>query len=101
MVSAWCARSVSRSHTMRRTRIISRVVIVIAVLAGLAALGGCKKHENFPTQIEVVEAPAPSQFQVAWKGIDANDGAFLYDLTWTISDATNVDHYRLYLIGAG
>jgi len=86
---------------MRRTRIISRVVIVVAVLAGLAALGGCKKHENFPTQIEVVEAPAPSQFQVAWKGIDANDGAFLYDLTWTISDATNVDHYRLYLIGAG
>lgn len=85
---------------MRGTRIISRLVLVIATLAVFAALGGCKKHENFPTQVELIEAPAPSQFQVAWKGTDAN-GAFLYDLTWTISDDTNVDHYRLYLIGAG
>ena len=85
---------------MRGTRIISRVVVVMAVLAVFAALGGCKKHENFPTQIDLIEAPAPDSFVVVSNGINS-DGAFDYDLTWQISDNTNVDHYRLYVVGQG
>jgi len=85
---------------MRGINGFARVAFIMAALGMVLILGGCPKHENFPTQLDVVEAPAPSQFQVAWKGTNANS-EFLYDLTWTISDDTNVDHYRLYLIGAG
>ena len=85
---------------MRGINSFARVALIMAALGMVLILGGCPKHENFPTQLDVVEAPAPSQFQVAWKGTNANS-EFLYDLTWTISDDTNVDHYRLYLIGAG
>lgn len=85
---------------MRGTRILTRGALALSSFAMLFVLGGCPKHENFPTQIELVEAPAPKTFHVAAKGIDAT-GAYQYDLTWTMADVTNVDHYRLYLIGAG
>ena len=85
---------------MRGTRIISRLVLVSAALAVFAALGGCKKHENFPTQVVLIEAPAPDSFVVKSNGVNS-DGALDYDLTWSISDNTNVDHYRLYVVGPG
>jgi hypothetical protein len=84
---------------MRGTRIISRVVLTVAALAILASVGGCKKHENFPTQLDVVEAPAPTDFTIT--ALPFTNGTYDYDLTWSISDPTNVDRYRLYLIGAG
>ncbi len=85
---------------MHGTRIIPRIVVVMSALAALAILGGCPKHENFPTQIALIEAPAPDSFVVTSLGINS-DGAFDYDLTWTISDNTNVDRYRLYVVGQG
>jgi hypothetical protein len=68
--------------------------------ASLPLAIGCPKHEEFPAALELVTAPAPSNFVVNALGEDV-DGNFEYDLTWGISDPTNVDRYRLYLVGAG
>lgn len=83
---------------MRASRIIQKTVLVTTAFAFLFVLGGCPKHENFPTQIVLVEAPAPTGFAIAAQGIDT-DGNYLYHLTWTISDPSKVDRYRLYLVG--
>jgi len=83
-----------------RVMIFKRSVQTVACGALLVVLAGCPKHENFPTALEVVAAPAPSTFEVIANGINTS-GLYEYDLTWSISDATNVDRYRLYLVGAG
>ena len=82
---------------MRSTRLVG---LLIACGATVLLLAGCPKHENFPTQLALVEAPAPDTFVITAQGVNPS-GGFDYDLSWTISDPTNVDHYRLYLVGAG
>ncbi|HKW15690.1 MAG TPA: hypothetical protein VJS69_14490 [Candidatus Krumholzibacteria bacterium] len=85
---------------MRAPRIIFKIALLTTAFAFLFILGGCPKHENFPTQIVLVEAPKPSGLAIHPQGIDTN-GQYLYSVTWTISDDANVDHYRLYLVLGG
>lgn len=85
---------------MRGSRMLMRGVLAMAAVALLFVLGGCPKHENFPTQLSLVEAPAPTDFVITSNGINSG-GTFDYDLSWTVSDPTNVDRYRLYLVGGG
>lgn len=85
---------------MRGSRIILKGTLLAAALSMLFILGGCPKHENFPTQISAVEAPAPTNFVITALGINTT-GTYDYDLSWTVSDPTNVDRYRLYLVGSG
>jgi hypothetical protein len=66
----------------------------------LLVLGGCPKHENLPTSLELETAPAPSNFVVTALGVNSS-GTFDYDLTWTVSDPAAVDRFRLYLVGGG
>jgi hypothetical protein len=82
---------------MRATR---TTMLLIACGAMVLVLAGCPKHENFPTQVTLVTAPAPDTFVITALGVNAT-GGFDYDLSWTVSDPTNVDRYRLYLVGAG
>jgi hypothetical protein len=79
---------------------LNRVVLAVASGTLLLVLGGCPKHEDFPTQLSLVEAPAPSDFVITALGVNSS-GTFDYDLNWTITDPTHVDRYRLYLVGAG
>jgi len=83
---------------MRDTRFILKSALMLAAIAMLFVLGGCPKHENFPAQIDLVEAPAPTNFVITSLGLSSS-GSYDYDLSWTVSDATNVDHFRLYLVG--
>jgi len=76
-----------------------RSVLAMVAVAMLFVLGGCPKHENFPTQLDLVEAPAPTDFVIT--ALPYTDGTYDYDLTWTVSDPTNVEGFRLYLVGAG
>jgi len=85
---------------MRGSRILKRGLLAMVSVAILFVLGGCPKHENFPTQLSLVEAPAPTDFVITSNGINSS-GTFDYDLSWTVSDPTHVDRYRLYLVGAG
>lgn len=85
---------------MRMNSARVRFAMVILTLTAAVLLAGCPKHENFPTTLEVVEAPAPSTFEIISNGINTS-GEYEYDLTWSISDGTNVDRYRLYLVGGG
>jgi hypothetical protein len=75
-------------------------MLASAAIAMLLVLGGCPKHENFPTQLSLVEAPAPTDFVITSRGLNTS-GTYDYDLSWSVSDPTNVDRYRLYLVGAG
>jgi hypothetical protein len=83
---------------MRDTRFILKSALMLAAIAMLFVLGGCPKHENFPTQLSLVEAPAPTDFVITSLGLSSS-GSYDYDLSWTVSDPTHVDHYRLYLLG--
>lgn len=85
---------------MRSIQIFRRVMPAMAGGAMVLVLAGCPKHENLPTALDVVEAAAPDSFKVTSLGVNGS-GTFDYDLTWTVSDATNVDRFRLYLVGAG
>jgi hypothetical protein len=82
-----------------RFQILRRSTLGASAFAMLLVLGGCPKHENFPTQLSVVEAPAPTDFVI--NALPFTSGSYDYDLTWTVSDPGNVDHYRLYLLGTG
>jgi hypothetical protein len=84
---------------MRGLTIKKRGVLALPAFVLLFALAGCPKHENFPTQLDLTVAPAPSDFVI--NALPFASGTYDYDLTWTVSDPTNVDHYRLYLLGTG
>lgn len=79
---------------------ILKLAALVPACSALVLVGACKKHENFPTALSLVEAPAPSDFTVTALGVNSS-GTFDYDLTWTVSDATDVDRFRLYLVGGG
>jgi hypothetical protein len=85
---------------MRFNRALNQSVLVITSLSVLLVLGGCTKHENLPTALALETAPPPDNFEVIALGVNTS-GTFDYDLTWTVSDATNVDRFRLYLVGGG
>jgi len=85
---------------MRPTRILDQLTLTLTAGALLLVIGGCPKHENFPTELALVQAAAPDSFEITSQGVNES-GGFDYDLAWQISDETNVDHYRLYLVGAG
>jgi len=85
---------------MRAPRIIQKSIVLATAVSMLFILGGCPKHENFPTQIQAIEAPAPTNFVITSLGINSS-GTYDYDLNWTVSDPSKVDRYRLYLVGNG
>jgi len=86
---------------MRATRIVIRSVALLTGLVSLLVVSGCPKHENFPTEIELVTAPAPSNFVISALGDIDSDGDYDYDLSWSISDPTYLSRFRLYLVGGG
>jgi len=83
---------------MRRRFMIKQIATVLALGALLVVLG-CPKHEDFPTQLSLVQAPAPTDFVI--NALPFTSGTYDYDLTWTVSDPTHVDRFRLYLLGTG
>jgi hypothetical protein len=72
---------------------IARIAAIVTSCAALMiVLGGCPKHENFPTELDVIVPPTPTNFEITASGTD-------YTFTWQVSDATDVKEYRLYLVG--
>jgi hypothetical protein len=73
-----------------------------AVCLLLLAVGllGCPSNEDFPTALDLVAPPTPNNFVITDSGPNPQ-GGHDYDLSWTISDATDVDHYRVYLLELG
>jgi hypothetical protein len=75
-----------------------------AALAGVlvlsAALLGCPKHEEFPTQLTLVVPPTPTSFVITYVGPNPQ-GGYDYDLSWAVNDPTTVDRYRVYLLDVG
>ncbi len=65
--------------------------LALAVL--LVGVVGCPKQENFPAALDVVVPPTPDTFTII------NPSGTAYEFDWAVSDPTNVDHYRLYLLG--
>lgn len=84
---------------MRSTRILKWGVLAAMCTTLVVVLAGCPKHENSPTELDLVEAAAPDSFRVTSNGINTS-GEYEYDLRWWVTDATNVKSYRLYLVGA-
>lgn len=84
-----------------RFHLSTRQIHVPAALAlAILALGmlGCPKQEDFPAALDVVAPPTPSNFVIT--RVDPQ-GGFDYDFAWTISDPSEVDFYRVYLVGGG
>jgi hypothetical protein len=83
-------------HSMmpgRRAAVLCLLLLSIGVL-------GCPEHSDFPTQLDLVVPPTPGNFVITYTGPNPQ-GGYDYDLSWTISDATYVDHYRVYLLELG
>jgi hypothetical protein len=79
---------------MRSTRILKQGALAAACGALVLVLGGCPKHENFPTELDVTVPPTPSNLTIT-----VPDASTTYTFEWEISDPTNVKGYRLYSIG--
>ena len=75
----------------RRTAAAGLMVLSVGVL-------GCPKHEDFPTQLDLVVPPTPDTFVITYVGPNSQ-GGYDYDMQWSVPDATTVDHYRVYLLG--
>jgi hypothetical protein len=84
----------------RITPRLARPATLVVVIGLLAAVVGCPKHEDFPTALDLVVPPTPNTFVINYVGPNPQ-GGFDYDLTWSVADPTNVDHYRLYLLDVG
>ncbi len=74
---------------------IQMATFALAIL--LVGVVGCPKQEDFPAALDLVVPPTPANFVITRVDPDLND----YDFSWTVADPTNVDHYRMYLIGGG
>lgn len=64
----------------------------LAAIVFLGATLSCARHTDFPAALELLTSPAPENFTVT-SSDDVN-----YDLSWTISDPTNVAYYLLYTL---
>ena len=84
---------------MQSRMLVRGVQLTVSGLA-LVVLAGCPKHENLPTALDVVTAPVPSSFVISSLP-PTPQGNYPYDLTWTTSDPSVVDRYRLYLVEGG
>jgi hypothetical protein len=79
---------------MRSTQVLKRTGLAAACGVLLLVLGGCPKHEDFPTALEITVPPTPSNFNIT-----VPVSSTTYTFEWEISDPTDVKGYRLYLIG--
>lgn len=79
---------------MRSTPIFKQCALTVACGALLLVLAGCPKHENFPTELDIVVPPTPSNFSIT-----VAPGTTDYTFEWEISDPADVKNYRLYVIG--
>jgi hypothetical protein len=70
---------------------VRATTLALAVLA-LGVLG-CPKQEDFPAALDLTAPPTPSDFEII------DNGQTAYRFQWVVSDPTNVDRYRLYLMG--
>ena len=86
-------RSIHPVISRRRAAATCLLVLAVGVL-------GCPKHDEFPAAIELLVPPTPGSFVITYTGVNPQ-GGYDYDLSWTISDATDVDRYRVYLLGVG
>jgi hypothetical protein len=79
---------------MRATNVLKRAGLTAACGILVLVLGGCPKHENLPTALEITVPPAPSNFNIT---VPASSTTYTFE--WEISDPANVKGYRLYNIG--
>ena len=77
-----------------------RVATLAVALLSLGALG-CPKQEDLPTAPDFVVPPTPTNFVITLVDAQVNPPEYSYDFSWTVSDPSQVDHYRLYLLGGG
>lgn len=77
-----------------------RVATVAVALLSVGALG-CPKHENLPTAPDYVTPPTPTNFVITLVDAQLNPPEYTYDFSWAVSNANQVDHYRLYVLGGG
>jgi hypothetical protein len=56
---------------------------------------GCPEQENLPAAPDLVAPPTPSDFVITLMS------GTQYNFAWAVSDPTNVDRYRVYLLGGG
>jgi hypothetical protein len=69
-----------------------RALSVSLALVSLVALG-CPKQADFPSTLDVVVPPQPTNFVIT------NPQGLDYDFSWEVSDPGDIDHYRVYLVG--
>jgi hypothetical protein len=79
---------------MRSTLVFKRAGLTVACGVLVLVLGGCPKHENFPTALEITVPPTPSNFNIT-----VPSSSTTYTFEWEISDPASVKGYRLYNIG--
>ncbi len=72
----------------------TRAAVLVLGLASMA-LVGCPKQEDFPAALDLVVPPTPTNFVIS------NPSGTTYDFAWEVSDPSQVDVYRLYLLGGG
>ena len=69
-----------------------RALSVSLALVSLVTLG-CPKQEDFPSPLDVEVPPTPANFVIT------NPQNLDYDFSWEVSDPSDLDHYRVYLVG--
>ncbi|MCI0453008.1 MAG: hypothetical protein L0Z51_11580 [Candidatus Latescibacteria bacterium] len=88
-------------HLLRSYRpSLTRVAVLAVAALSLAALG-CPKQEDLPAAPEFVAPPTPTDLVVTLLDAQLNPPEYDYNFTWTVSDPSQVDHYRIYLLGGG
>lgn len=75
---------------------VARTAFVV-LMVSLLGVVGCPKQEDFPAALDLVVPPTPTNFVIT--RVDPQD--FDYDFTWEVNDPTDVDRYRVYLLGTG
>ena len=83
-------------HSMTIRRRAAALCLLILLIGAL----GCPEHADFPTQLDLIVPPTPADFVITDEGPNPAGGQD-YNLSWTISDATNVDRYRIYVLDIG
>ncbi len=86
-------RSIHPVTIRRRAAALCLLVLLVGAL-------GCPEHADFPAAVDLAVPPTPGNFVITYAGANPQ-GGYDYDLSWTISDATDVDRYRVYLLELG
>ena len=85
---------------LRRPMILHRCAAAVSLLVLSIGVLGCPQHDDFPTALDLVVPPTPTDFVITDEGPNPA-GGHDYNLSWTISDATSVDRYRIYVLDIG